>query len=151
MVQLGLTFEKSEEQGRDCTAIKSQTKRLIYSYLVDYRRIQNTCADFINGIEPNCDDIPELDAYFTLSEYYAYASRKVRMIFPLLLFIHSFLSMIGKKLLWRILCIQVHDASYSKFIIHHRSVQVLSWRIWCYSQTCPCIYTIGQNDHIPFT
>ncbi|KAJ8658660.1 hypothetical protein O0I10_005700 [Lichtheimia ornata] len=59
MVQLGLTFEKSEEQ-------------------VDYRRIQNTCADFINGIEPNCDDIPELDAYFTLSEYYAYASRKAR-------------------------------------------------------------------------
>lgn len=81
MVQLGLTFEKSEEQGRYCTAIRSQTKRLIFSYLVDYRRIQNTCADFINGIEPNCDDIPELDAYFTLSEYYAYASRKVRIFF----------------------------------------------------------------------
>lgn len=63
---------------------------------MDYRRIQNTCADFINGIEPNCDDIPELDAYFTLSEYYAYASRKVRIFFAFP-FVHPLISMYNRQ------------------------------------------------------
>lgn len=44
---------------------------------VNYRCIQRYTGELVESVNPNINDLAELDAYFVLCEYYAYVSRKV--------------------------------------------------------------------------
>jgi hypothetical protein len=50
----------------------------ILCLLALYSHLQKCCNDFLEHLEPNVQDLKEMDSYFVLCEYYAYASRKAK-------------------------------------------------------------------------
>lgn len=59
LVRIGVTYEKTSSH-------------------TQYKHIQQRCQQFLETVSPNVGDIAEMDSYFVLCEYLAYASRKAK-------------------------------------------------------------------------
>lgn len=59
MVRIGMTYEKATSQ-------------------TSYPQLQQRCQKFLENLNPNVNNIVEMDSYFLVCEYYAYVSGKAK-------------------------------------------------------------------------
>lgn len=44
-----------------------------------YKHLQETCHNFLEDLQPNVNNLSEMNAYFMLCDYYAYTSKKANI------------------------------------------------------------------------
>lgn len=58
--------------------LNAQTLLVKRNVIASYSHLQKCCNDFLENLQPNVNNLSEMDSYFVLCEYYAYVSRKAK-------------------------------------------------------------------------